>query len=51
MVIYDYVYMYVLYVVTSHYIRVYGSKPPRTRAKPRGRGWFTLLNSYVMDNK
>ncbi len=30
----------VIYVVIVHYIRIYGSKPPRTRAKPRGQGWL-----------
>ena len=33
----------ILYVIVRvHYIRIYGSKPPRPRAKPRGQGWFTL---------
>ncbi len=36
-------YLFVTYVIVIvHYIRIYGSKPPRTRAKPRGQGWFTL---------
>ncbi len=35
---------YVILIV--HYIKIYGSQPPRTRAKPRGQGWFTFaINS------
>ena len=35
-----------------HYIRIYGSKPPRMRAKLRGQGWFTFaINLNVVDNK
>ena len=41
---------YVILIV--HYIKIYGSQPPRTRAKPRGQGWFTFaINSNVVDNK
>ncbi len=41
---------YVILIV--HYIRIYDSKPPRTRAKPRGQGWFTFAINYnVVDNK
>ncbi len=46
-----FVWPYVIVIV--HYIRIYGSKPPRTRAKPRGQGWFkhVAINSYIVDNK
>ncbi len=30
--------LWVYVIVIVHYIRIYGSKPPRTRAKPRGQG-------------
>ncbi len=36
-------------IVIVHYVRIYGSKPPRTRAKPRMV--YVAINSYVVDNK
>ncbi len=32
-------------IVIVHYIRIYGSKPPRTRAKV-----YVAINSYVVNN-
>ncbi len=49
--------LYVTYyvIVIVHYIRIYGSKPPRTRAgeAPRPRMVYVVINAYVciVDNK
>ena len=40
--------LYVILIV--HYIRIYGSKSPRTRAKPRGQGLiYVAINYNIVD--